>query len=69
MLMGGIRRRDLFLGVTVAAGAMAASSATAASGRDASPELTARRDKRRPQYQPNAAEVQTFYRVNRYPSK
>jgi hypothetical protein len=67
--MGEIRRRDLLLGVTVAAGAMTASSASSSSTRDASPELTARRDKRKPQYQPNAAEVQTFYRVNRYPAK
>jgi hypothetical protein len=65
--MSGIRRRDLFLGVTAAAGAVAAASATSGSSRDASPELTARRDKRRPQYQPNSAEVQTFYRVNGYP--
>jgi hypothetical protein len=66
--MSNIRRRDLFLNVTAAAGAVAASTAIGAT-RDDSPQLIARRDKRKPQYQPNSAEVQTFYRVNRYPAK
>jgi hypothetical protein len=26
-------------------------------------------EKRKPRYQPNSAEVQTFYRVNRYPAR
>jgi hypothetical protein len=26
-------------------------------------------EKRKPRYNPNSAEVQTFYRVNRYPQK
>jgi hypothetical protein len=58
-----IRRRDLLLGVTVA-GAIA--TVGGASGE--TPTET-RRDKRRPQYQANSPEVQTFYRVNRYPVK
>jgi hypothetical protein len=58
-----IRRRDLLLGVTVA-GAIA--TVGAAPG-DAPTKI--RRDKRRPQYQANSPEVQTFYRVNRYPVK
>jgi hypothetical protein len=58
-----IRRRDLLLGVTVA-GAIA--SVGGASG-ETPTEI--RRDKRRPQYQANSPEVQTFYRVNRYPVK
>jgi len=59
-----IRRRDLLLAVT-------ASGAAAAMGAASIPATpTARpRDKRKPQYQANSAEVQTFYRVNRYPAK
>ena len=58
-----IRRRDLLLGVTVA-GAMAAVGTVSG---ETPTEI--RRDKRRPQYQANSPEVQTFYRVNRYPVK
>jgi hypothetical protein len=59
-----IRRRDLLLAVT-------ASSAAAAMGGASTPATPAARprDKRKPQYQANSAEVQTFYRVNRYPAK
>jgi hypothetical protein len=58
-----IRRRDLLLAVTV-------SGAVVATGTAASPTPTElRRDKRKPQYQANSPEVQTFYRVNRYPVK
>ena len=59
-----IRRRDLLLAVT-------ASSAAAAIGAASVPATPAARprDKRKPQYQANSAEVQTFYRVNRYPAK
>jgi hypothetical protein len=58
-----IRRRDLLLAASV-------SGAVGAIGTAAS--LTPseiRRDKRKPQYQANSPEVQTFYRVNRYPVK
>ena len=58
-----IRRRDLLLGVTVA-GAIAA-----VGGASGETPTEIRRDKRRPQYQANSPEVQTFYRVNRYPVK
>jgi hypothetical protein len=58
-----IRRRDLLLGVT-AAGAIA--SVGAASSETPTEN---RRDKRRAQYQANSPEVQTYYRVNRYPVK
>ena len=58
-----IRRRDLLLAVTV-------SGAVVATGIASSPTPTERRrDKRKPQYQANSPEVQTFYRVNRYPVK
>lgn len=67
-LMSAIRRRDVFLLATTAgvAAALGGASSTAPA---ASAQLTARRDKRRPQYQPDSPEVQTFYRVNRYPAK
>jgi hypothetical protein len=58
-----IRRRDLLLAVTV-------SGAVVATGTASSPNPNElRRDKRKPQYQANSPEVQTFYRVNRYPVK
>jgi hypothetical protein len=58
-----IRRRDLLLGVTVAGAIATVVRASAESPTEI------RRDKRRPQYQANSPEVQTFYRVNRYPVK
>jgi hypothetical protein len=59
-----MRRRDLLLAVT-------ASGAAAAMGAASIPPGSAVRkgDKRKPQYRANSAEVQTFYRVNRYPAK
>jgi hypothetical protein len=59
-----IRRRDLLIAVT-AAGAVVATGTTASSVTSAD----VRRDKRKPQYQATSPEVQTFYRVNRYPVK
>jgi hypothetical protein len=59
-----IRRRDLLLAVTVSGAAAAALGATSTR---TPAEL--RRDKLKPQYQANSPEVQTFYRVNRYPVK
>jgi hypothetical protein len=59
-----IRRRDVLIAVT-ATGVAAAMSAKATS----SPETAGRRNKRRAQYQANSPEIQTFYRVNRYPAK
>jgi hypothetical protein len=59
-----IRRRDLLLAVT-ASGAAAALSAPSVPATPADRS----RDKRKPQYRANSAEVQTFYRVNRYPAK
>lgn len=61
-----IRRRDLLIavaatGVATAMGAKAVSSAATAAA--------AARNKRKAQYQPNSPEVQTYYRVNRYPAK
>ena len=61
-----LKRRDLLVGALVvgtAAGVMTAKPT------EASEPVPDRRDKRRSQYQPNSAEVQTFYRVNKYPVK
>jgi hypothetical protein len=59
-----IRRRDVLIGVT-------ASGVAAVMGTAAIPSAKAapRRDKRKAQYQANSSEIQTFYRVNRYPAK
>lgn len=62
--MTKIRRRDLFR-VAAVTGIAAIAAAPAAP----SDEKSARQDKRRPQYRADSAEVQTFYRVNRYPAK
>jgi hypothetical protein len=59
-----LRRRDLLLAVS-ASGVAAAASGTAIGSTRLDTPL--RRDKRKPQYQANSPEVQTFYRVNRYP--
>ena len=58
-----IRRRDLLLAVSVSGAMVAVRSASN------STPAELRRDKRKPQYQANSPEVQTFYRVNRYPVK
>jgi hypothetical protein len=58
-----IRRRDLLLAVTVSGAAVAMGSASSPTPAEL------RRDRRKPQYQANSPEVQTFYRVNRYPVK
>jgi hypothetical protein len=61
-----IPRRDLLRAVTLF-GIATAADTTAVVSAEVSP--VARRDKRRAQYQANSAEVQAFYRVNRYPAK
>ena len=61
-----IRRRDLLR--AVAASGIAATAGVASIGATRT-DTTARREKRRPQYQANSEEIQTFYRVNRYPGK
>ena len=61
-----IRRRDVVLAVTASAAAAASGVTSIPSARS---DAIVRRDKRKPQYQANSSEVQTFYRVNRYPGK
>ena len=61
-----------FFGVQVVAagaGAVAASAAPLAATAAAERENADAAKKRRARYQPNSPEVQTFYRVNRYPAK
>ena len=60
-----IGRRDILRGLslgTVAAAASATQPLPAAADTESAAE------KRKARYQPNSPEVQTFYRVNRYPA-
>jgi len=59
-----VGRRDVLIGV-------ATTGVAAAIGAKAGPRAETRtgREKRKAQYQANSPEVQTFYRVNRYPAK
>jgi hypothetical protein len=61
-----LRRRDLLLAVSASGVAAAAGATSIGSTRS---DALLRRDKRKPQYQANSPEIQTFYRVNRYPGK
>ena len=64
-----IGRRDLLRVLATGAGAVAASAAPLAAAAAAERENADAAKKRRARYQPNSPEVQTFYRVNRYPAK
>lgn len=64
VLLAKMHRRDLFRAAAAGA-AIAASGTTAIEAAAAEPVGNA--NKRRARYQPNSPEVQTFYRVNRYP--
>ena len=61
-----IGRRDLLRLLAAGAGAAAANAAPEAA---VAAETADAAKKRRARYQPNSPEVQTFYRVNRYPTK
>ena len=58
-------RRDFLRAVGVGAG-VAVTAAAPLATEDAAAESDA--DKKKPRYQANSADVQTFYKVNRYPS-
>ncbi len=64
-LKQNIHRRDILRGLAAGAGAAAASAAPVA----AAPQAADTAKKSRARYQADAPEVQTFYRVNRYPAK
>ena len=61
-----LARRDLFCILAAGAAAATASAAPLAAAA-AETENTAKKSRAR--YQANSPEVQTFYRVNRYPAK
>jgi hypothetical protein len=61
-----VRRRDFLRAVT--AGIAVASVASASLGQAAA-GAPSTSDKRRARYRANSPEVQTFYRVNRYPGQ
>ena len=60
-----VRRRDLLRAAV--AGVVAVSVTAAASAPAAEAIKRTAQEKRRARYQANSAEVQSFYRVNRYP--
>jgi hypothetical protein len=66
-LSAKVRRRDLLRAMTTGAVALAAANAVAFEVAAAKPN--ARDEKRRARYQASSAEVQNFYRVNRYPTQ
>ena len=59
-------RRDFLRALGAGAGAAAVSAAPLAT--EALADSESNTDKRKARYQANSAEVQTYYRVNRYPS-
>ena len=61
-----LRRRDLIRAMMTGTAAAATANFVVLETTAAKPSTT--NDKRRARYQPNSAEVQNFYRVNRYPS-
>jgi hypothetical protein len=52
---------------TLGAGATVAAAAAGPLAAEARADTESYDEKRKSRYQPNSAEVQTFYRVNRYP--
>jgi hypothetical protein len=60
-------RRDLFRSVAVVGAVAAVTTACSTAASDPPPKSD--RGKRKSQYQANAPEVRTFYRVNSYPTK
>jgi hypothetical protein len=61
-----IRRRDLF---RAAIAGVAAAAASTLVPEPAASEPVDLKEKRRARYQANSPEVQSFYRVNRYPAR
>jgi sugar (pentulose or hexulose) kinase len=61
-----VRRRDVLRVLGVAAGAAVAGSSTLV---EPAAAQVSNDEKRKARYQPNSADVQNFYRVNRYPTK
>jgi len=64
-LQGTIRRRDMLRALTAGAIAAAAAAAPLSPAQAETQSI----NKGRARYQANSSEVQTFYRVNRYPTQ
>jgi predicted nicotinamide N-methyase len=61
-----VRRRDVLRALGVGAGAAVAASTAVV---EPAAAQVSNDEKRKARYQPNSADVQNFYRVNRYPTK
>jgi sugar (pentulose or hexulose) kinase len=61
-----VDRRDILRALGVGAGAAAAGSSTMI---EPAAAQVSNDEKRKARYQPNSADVQNYYRVNRYPTK
>jgi len=61
-----VARRDVLRALTLGAGAAVAASVPLTSAKSADDR---KNENGRARYQPNSADVQNFYRVNRYPAK
>jgi len=61
-----VARRDVLRALTLGAGAAVAASVPLTPAKAADERKT---ENGRARYQPNSADVQNFYRVNRYPAK
>jgi hypothetical protein len=61
-----MHRRDVLRALGVGAGAAVAGSSTLV---EPAAAQVSNDEKRKARYQPNSADVQNFYRVNRYPTK
>jgi sugar (pentulose or hexulose) kinase len=59
-----VRRRDVLRGLGVGAGAAVAASSAMV---EPAAAQASNDEKRKARYQPNSADVQNYYRVNRYP--
>jgi len=62
-----VRRRDFLRTLGFGAGAAAAVTASAPLVEPAAAQTESDAEKRKARYQPNSADVQSYYRVNRYP--
>jgi len=62
-----VRRRDVLRALGLGAGA-AAAAASAPLVEPAAAQTETDAEKRKARYQPNSADVQNYYRVNRYPN-
>ena len=62
----GLRRREFLRTLGIGTAAAAASAPFVG---PAGADTESNDEKRKARYQPNSAQVQTFYRVNRYPTK